>query len=277
MTATRSNTWNAAGTESVIVYNYGFYNVTGQSNYLDNEYVSVGVLPSPYHGAGTTAGADGCKWFSTDKNGNGIPSIRGYRSEPGRTNNLRQSRDLSLPAAGTTTGVKCWFSDAYGSELVTNGDFSGGLTGWTNTSSGSGTATLGGGGVQMSGTNSSNRGAIEQLITGVDPTKMYMLQVNISSFTSGQLTMSGRTRRQRELDQFTSRLVYILRLGTGDSKSRLASTNGDRTWYIKVMTSGNWWGCYRSMTYLSNSATINAVEDATGTGLDGLLPVQHRG
>ena len=41
--------------------------VTGQSNQNPSEYVSVGVLSAPYHGAGI----DGAKWFATE-NGNTV-------------------------------------------------------------------------------------------------------------------------------------------------------------------------------------------------------------
>lgn len=44
-----------------------FENVTGASNQAPGEYVSVGVLTAPYHGAG----ADGIKYFDTE-NGNTV-------------------------------------------------------------------------------------------------------------------------------------------------------------------------------------------------------------
>lgn len=51
------------------VWHPQFENVTGQSNTNPSEYVSVGVLSSPYHGAM----ADGVKYFDT-KNGNTVSS-----------------------------------------------------------------------------------------------------------------------------------------------------------------------------------------------------------
>lgn len=90
-------------------------NVTGQSSQTASEYVSVGVLSSPYHGAGTAAGADGCKWFPTNKDGSAIPSstLEGYLAEPSRTNNCLWGRDATnavwvktnVTAAKTTTGL----------------------------------------------------------------------------------------------------------------------------------------------------------------------------
>ena len=158
-----------------------------QSN-AANEYVSRGVLSGFYHGAG----ADGVKFFDTDNGGAkiGPESLRGVLIEGARTNSLLQCRDLSLPTTGTATGVRAWYADSFGSELLTNGDFSGGLSGWTNISSGTGTATLSGGGVSLVGTDGSNRGAIEQYVTGLDTSKWYVLEINVSSYTSGSITMT---------------------------------------------------------------------------------------
>ena len=50
------------------VINLQLENVTGQSNQIPSEYVSVGVLSAPYHGANV----DGVKYFDT-LNGNTVP------------------------------------------------------------------------------------------------------------------------------------------------------------------------------------------------------------
>ena len=79
-------------------------NVTGQSNQNPSEYVSVGVLSAPYHGAGV----DGVRYFSTE-NGNVVASnvvteatgaaiststLLGYLAEGQRTNLCLQSQTL---------------------------------------------------------------------------------------------------------------------------------------------------------------------------------------
>jgi hypothetical protein len=53
-----------------------FENVSGQADQTASEYVSVGVLSAPFHGAG----ADGCKYFTTNKDGSAIPAatLKGY-------------------------------------------------------------------------------------------------------------------------------------------------------------------------------------------------------
>jgi len=67
------------------------------------EYVSVGVLSAPFHGAGI----DGAKYFETDWQGAPIPAanLLGFRREAAATNNLLHSRDLSNAAWSTKTNV----------------------------------------------------------------------------------------------------------------------------------------------------------------------------
>lgn len=57
---------------------------------------------------------------------------------------------------------------AVGAELVTNGDFSGGLTSWTNSSAGTGTAAVSSGVLTLTrGADSNNIGAVDQKLTTV--------------------------------------------------------------------------------------------------------------
>ena len=67
------------------------------------EYVSVGVLSAPFHGAGI----DGAKYFETDWQGAPIPAanLLGFRREAAATNNLLYSRDLSNAAWSTKTNI----------------------------------------------------------------------------------------------------------------------------------------------------------------------------
>lgn len=77
-----------------------------------NEYVSTGVLSTPYHGAGV----DGVKYFDTDSSGVAIPdaTMLGAHIDPeSKTNNLLWCRDLTnaawaktnATAAKTQTGI----------------------------------------------------------------------------------------------------------------------------------------------------------------------------
>lgn len=67
------------------------------------EYVSVGVVSSPFFGAGI----DGAKYFETDWQGAPIPaaSLLGFRREAAATNNLLYCRDLSNAAWSTKTNI----------------------------------------------------------------------------------------------------------------------------------------------------------------------------
>lgn len=56
---------------------------------------------------------------------------------------------------------------AVGAELVSNGDFASGTTGWTNASVGTGTFAATGGIATLTGTDANNRGALRQAITCV--------------------------------------------------------------------------------------------------------------
>lgn len=64
-------------------------NITGRADQTTpSEYVSVGVLSAPYHGAGV----DGVKYFDTDLSGNPLTTLKGYLAEGARTNLCLQSQ-----------------------------------------------------------------------------------------------------------------------------------------------------------------------------------------
>lgn len=90
-------------------------NVTGQANQNPSEYVSVGVLSAPFHGAGI----DGLKYF-TYENGNTVASnvvteatgaaiadatLKGYNAEGARTNLALQSKDAATTWTATNVTV----------------------------------------------------------------------------------------------------------------------------------------------------------------------------
>lgn len=82
---------------------FSYTNVTGYDASYVPEYVSVGVLSPPYHGAG----ADGCKYFATDWQGAPIPvaNLTRLRKDTAGTNALLWSRDLSNAAWSTKTNI----------------------------------------------------------------------------------------------------------------------------------------------------------------------------
>ena len=79
------------GTGTIEFVNVQLENVTGNANKNPSEYVSVGVLSAPYHGAGV----DGVKYF-TAKNGNTVSS------------------NIVTEATGAAIGAGDYFADASG-------------------------------------------------------------------------------------------------------------------------------------------------------------------
>lgn len=77
--------------------------VSGMADQTPSEFVSKGVLSSPWHGAGI----DGAKWFSTNKDGTPIPDalLLGRLKEPASTNTLLWCRDFTNAAWVKTTAT----------------------------------------------------------------------------------------------------------------------------------------------------------------------------
>lgn len=67
-----------------------------------------------------------------------------------------------------------------GPELVVNGGFDTDLTGWTNSSTGTGTASVVDGSAVIASTNASNRGEITQVVSGLTVGRLYRLAFNAS-------------------------------------------------------------------------------------------------
>lgn len=98
-----SATYSGDGTSGVLNTGVMAVNITPNALTTVPEYVSVGVLSSPWHGAGV----DGVKYFSTYEDGTPIPetNLLGARLNPNAiTNNLLYCRDLTN-AAWTKTNV----------------------------------------------------------------------------------------------------------------------------------------------------------------------------
>ena len=93
----------AAGTETIHVKSLQLEDVTGQADQTASEYVSVGVLSAPYHGAGV----DGVKYFNTDRDGAVIPAATntGYLAEGARTQILATADIRDMTTAAWTLGA----------------------------------------------------------------------------------------------------------------------------------------------------------------------------
>lgn len=106
--------------DAVDVWHPQAEDVTGQSNQNPSEYVSVGVLSSPFHGAYV----DGVKYFNTDISGNPIPTatLKGEVIEAAATQYLGVT---GAPTTQTTaslgTGTYTLWCDGAGSCIASAG------------------------------------------------------------------------------------------------------------------------------------------------------------
>lgn len=237
------------GGEFAYFYHPQLENVSGQADQTASEYISNGVLSAPWHGAGV----DGCKWFPTNKNGSAISAstLEGYLSEPVRTNNCLWGRLLNTFG---TEATKVWTSSTTTS-LLTNGDFStNDLTAWTNVSSGTGTASAATGAAVLVGSDSSNRGAIEQgIATVIGQQYLIKIDVTITSGTCGigiSTSPGSPTGTSLASTAGTNKLILFTATAT--------------TTYIK-MWSGPSGG---NITVDNVSASLAGIQVTTTTGLD---------
>lgn len=94
---------SAASGDAITIEKPSLVDVTNYDASYVPEYVSVGVVASPFFGAGI----DGAKYFETDWQGAPLSaaSLLGFRREAAATNNLLHSRDLSNAAWSTKTNI----------------------------------------------------------------------------------------------------------------------------------------------------------------------------
>lgn len=213
-------------------------NVTGQADQTASEYVSVGVLSAPYHGAGV----DGVKWFNTNKDLSAISeaNLLGYHVEGARTNSLLYSRDLSR---------QYWIGSVVGSELITNGDFASDLSSW---SVGSGTATWVSGTAQLEG-NVGTTGRIFQALTLTAGTE-YLMTATITAL-SGAGSGGG-------IEVIGGSTVEVLATGTYTIKF----TGTGAVQYIQVRTKNS--GVGQIVIFDNISVKEAAIQVTTCTGID---------
>jgi len=213
-------------------------NVSGQSDQTASEYVNVGVLSAPFHGAGV----DGCKYFTTNKNGTPIYSsvLKKYLAEPSRVNNCLWSRDFNNTKwAGSNTGA----------DLVVNGTFTVDAN-WTKT----GTATIAAGVATIPAVS-----RVEQAITTVVGTR-YSFKVNVTTASNRMVMRAGTVSGGQDLYD--------------DSAYR--TTTGNHTIYFTATTTTSF-VIFLVDTGASGSAVIDdatafetGISVASTTGLDNI-------
>ena len=94
---------SVASGDAITIEKPSLVDVTGYDASYVPEYVSVGVVASPFFGVGI----DGAKYFETDWQGAPLSaaSLLGFRREAAATNNLLHSRDLGNAAWSTKTNI----------------------------------------------------------------------------------------------------------------------------------------------------------------------------
>jgi len=214
---TRKQLFVGDGVKSFELLRAWSVDVTGYDASYVPEYVSVGVLSSPYHGAGTTSTADGCKYFETDWQGAPLPaaSLLGFRREAAATNNLLWSRNLAgatWTQLGSLPTPKAWVPTTIGSSVVSNGTFDTDLAGWTN--NGSATASVVSGKMRIDGTAGTG-GRYQDLTLAVG--KTYLITGGITSISgSGTLqcviyataALSGAVKAQQYTASNTVAIIF---------------------------------------------------------------------
>ena len=239
---------NGSGTYSIQLWGVQIYRLSHVNPTLasSTEYVSNGVLSAPYHGAA----ADGVKFFPNNASGNRIAdsTMKGVLIEGARTNNLKYCRNLAIEA-GTP-----WVPSTTGSNLITNGDFLSDLSGWTNISTGTGTATWSSGTATLVGTNSSNRGGIEQTLT-LTVGKSYYCAFTTTR-TSGDLMWGWHTASGAGTAS-----IYQGIGGSGTYYIRIKPTQATIYFKIYTQTGG---GNFTVDNFTCYEATVNPNLNATG-------------
>ena len=111
----------------------------------------------------------------------------GFWYDPSDLTTLFQDSAGTTPvtAAGQSVGLVLdkRLGLVQGPEILTNGDFSAGITGWTNASTGTGSVSISGGAASLTGVDASNRGRLTQFIA-VEVGKTYQLLWTIVSGTA---------------------------------------------------------------------------------------------
>lgn len=162
------------GSKSYQLLRAGSCDVTGYASSYVPEYVSVGVVSSPFFGAGI----DGAKYYDTDWQGAPIPAEnkKGVRLEAAATNNVLASHKFISP----------WITSTAGSELLVNGTFDD-SSNWTVTGAdGTHIATFAGGTLRYQSDTSTPTLKISQpsvLTLG----KTYVVTTVCSTYVSGTI------------------------------------------------------------------------------------------
>lgn len=141
--------------------------------------------------------SDGIKWVS--ENSDGTNSF--FNTKPSYGLYTKTSADDNRPVIDVDTGK---VYSTTGGELIVNGTFDTNLTGWTDTSTGSGTASVENGTLKVTGVSSvSNLGSIEQSFL-TQTGEVYKLSIDFLSFSNTNLYIDGI----KVIDQINESIDY---------------------------------------------------------------------
>lgn len=154
--------------------------------------------------------------------------------------------DMDFPSGD----VKLWsgsgiLSSPVGNTYITNGDFSGGLTGWTVVELGTGTVTLVGDSVELQAGNFSNRAGLRQSITTV-------------SGTNYRLNFS-KTGRVRVIIRDMTNSNNLANLNVEAGQGAVAFTAGSTNTRVEIRNQ-------ETGTITVDDAEVYATEDYVGAG-----------
>ncbi len=240
---------NAASqtTGTIIAWGFQIEDVTGNSNTNPSEYVSVGVLSAPYHGANV----DGVKYFST-QNGNTVASnvvteatgaaisssvLLGYLAEGQRTNLCLQSQTFNTTWVATNVGTDATISP-------------------DTTVAPDGTTT----GDSLVEDGATNQHYCQQSITFTAVAQTFSVYVKASTRTWCALQLNDGTNNFQAFFQLTGNGTVGTVTGTGATAT------------VSVVGSGGWYRCTLTCTPLAaagglyiKGATADTVNSYAGS------------
>lgn len=229
---------------TISITQYALEDVTGQEDQTASEYVSVGVESAPYyHGPG----ADGIKYFNTNKDGSPIESSaqKGALIDPAsKTNTMLYCRDLRYGSADSDR-LAWQVSSGLGANLVSNGDFATD-TGWAKDTG----VTISGGVCSFSAV-AANQDSLLQAFSPDSRDKILFITITIKNYVSGS--------------------IYVLN-GAGTTKlsgngtfTQSWANGGNNNFIIKAAEAGT------TLDIDDITVQLAAIQVAlTGTGIDGV-------
>jgi hypothetical protein len=212
----------------------------------------ITVKETVFHGGG----ADGIKWFATNKDGSAIPDadMDGAHIDPAsKTNSLLWCRDLT---SSLDTTVRPWVASTTDSELVTNPDFGSDISNWTD-------------GSEVGGSISWDSSGYIALTNGGGTTQEGIAYQAITTVTGNWYTLT--------VDKVAFNAIVQVATGAGGSNIyQSANTAADVRITFKALSTTTYI-TLRNFNY-SGTATISSVSvkpsgvslALTGTGIDGL-------